>query len=172
MKRIDEALALLVQVIALIAVFVAVIYIHDAHAGKMMDEFHKLSPAGQCQQMAQVYREGVVGRNEGFGREIANLDKELMPKYESGEWKPEHDKMYVFGWDALDEDVQQLFTALAQAGWDEADKVLKEETDRILSRPENKDYAGKVNVYLDPGRVFHMSGEFLRECVSNIGTKI
>ncbi len=143
-----------------------------ANAGKMMDEFHKLPPAGQCQQMAQVYHEGIVGRNEGFGREIAGLDETLLPEWQAGNWKPQHDKMYVFGWDKMDEDVKQLFTNLAQAGWDDADKVLEEEGARIRALPQNRDYIGKLNIYLDPGKVFHMTGEFLRECVDNIGTKI
>jgi hypothetical protein len=171
-KRIDEALALAVQAIALATVLLAAIHITDARAGKMMDEFLKLPPAGQCQQMAQVYREGIVGRNEGFGREIANLDKSLLPQYQAGEFKPEHDKMYVFGWDDLDEDVQALFTILVQAGWDDADKVLTEEYERLKNRSENREYIGRLNVYLDPGKVFHMTGEFLRSCMDNVGTKI
>lgn len=143
-----------------------------ANAGQMMDEFYKLSPAGQCQQMAQVYREGIVGRNEGFGREIAGLDDTLLPKFQAGEWKPEKDRMYMFGWDNLDDDVKALFTELAQLGWDHADEVLRVEGERISALPQNREYIGKLNIYLDPGRVFHMTGEFLRECVDRTGSRI
>jgi len=131
-----------------------------------MDEFNKLTPSAKCQQQSMVYREGISGRNEGFGREIANLDDTLLPDFQAGKWKPDHDKMYVFGWDKLDEDIKEMFTALAQMGWDHADQEIASELARLAKK--DPQFEGVTNAYLDNGKVWYMTNQFLQSCVNRI----
>jgi hypothetical protein len=152
-KRIYETLGLVVQAIALVTVFLAVIHIHDAKADKL-DEYAKLSPFGQCDIRAKIFVDGMIMRNRGAPSVKAVINGEL----ENDPW------VFESANDAL------FYVEHANKGWEEMNTILlkQKKMDNDAAPPEWK---GKINEtpYPDNYLTSVVFGSLIKKCAADYG---